>query len=52
VTAVYGGGAEGVAVYTEKLGAELVDTMKMCGAARLSDLSEKFLYKPVNPYLA
>ena len=52
VTAVYGGGAEGVAVYTQKLGAELVDTMKMCGAARLSDLSAKFLYKPVNPYLA
>jgi isopentenyl diphosphate isomerase/L-lactate dehydrogenase-like FMN-dependent dehydrogenase len=51
VTAVYGGGAEGVAVYTEKLGAELVDTMKMCGATRLSDLSEKFLYKPSNPFL-
>ena len=52
VTAVYGGGAEGVALYTEKLGAELVDTMKMCGAARLSDLSEKYLFKPSNPFLA
>ena len=52
VTAVYGGGAEGVTVYTEKLGAELVDTMKMCGAARVSDLSEKYLFKPSNPYLA
>lgn len=52
VTAVYGGGAEGVAVYTEKISAELVDTMKMCGASRLDDLSEKFLYRPSNPFLA
>ena len=52
VTAVYGGGAEGVAVYTAKIGAELVDTMKMCGAGKLSDLSEKFLFKPSNPFLA
>ncbi|MDO5476162.1 MAG: alpha-hydroxy-acid oxidizing protein [Eubacteriales bacterium] len=52
VTAVYGGAAEGVALYTEKLGAELIDTMKMCGAARLSDLSEKYLFRPSNPFLA
>ena len=52
VTAVYGGGAEGVAVFTEKFGAELVDTMKMCGASSLSDLSEKYLFKPSNPFLA
>lgn len=52
VTAVYGGGADGVAVYTAKIGAELVDTMKMCGAGKLSDLSEKFLFKPSNPFLA
>lgn len=52
VTAVYGGGAEGVRVYTEKLGAELVDTMKMCGAASLSDLSDKYLFRPSNPFLA
>lgn len=52
VTAVYGGGEEGVAVYTKKLGAELKDTMKMCGAARLEDLSEKYLFRPSNPFLA
>ena len=52
VTAVYGGGEEGVAVVTEKIGAELIDTMKMCGAGKLSDLSEKYLYKPSNPFLA
>ena len=52
VTAVYGGGEEGVAVVTEKIGAELVDTMKMCGAGKLSDLSEKYLYKPSNPFIA
>jgi isopentenyl diphosphate isomerase/L-lactate dehydrogenase-like FMN-dependent dehydrogenase len=52
VTAVYGGGEEGVAVVTEKIGAELVDTMKMCGAGKLSDLSEKYLYRPSNPFLA
>ena len=52
VTAVYGGGAEGVQVYTEKIGAELVDTMKMCGAASLADLSEKYLFRPSNPFLS
>jgi NAD(P)H-dependent flavin oxidoreductase YrpB (nitropropane dioxygenase family) len=39
VTAVYGGAEEGVAVYTEKLGAELIDTMKMCGAKSIADLN-------------
>ncbi len=52
VTAVYGGGAEGVQVYTDKLGAELIDTMKMCGAASLADLSEKYLFRPSNPFLS
>lgn len=52
VLAVLGGGAEGVSIYTEKLGAELIDTMKMCGAEKLSDLSEKFLYRPSNPFIA
>lgn len=52
VTAVYGGGEEGVRSYTEKIGAELIDTMKMCGASKLSDLSEKYLFKPSNPFLA
>lgn len=39
VTAVYGGGAEGVSVYTEKLGAELADTMSMCGASSLKEIT-------------
>ncbi len=38
VTAVYGGAAEGVKLYTEKIGAELIDTMKMCGASNLSEI--------------
>lgn len=52
VTAVYGGAEEGVAVYTEKLGAELIDTMKMCGAKSIADLNERFLYRPSNPFLS
>ena len=32
VTAMYGGGAEGVRLLTEKLRGELADTMAMCGA--------------------
>lgn len=52
VTAVYGGAEEGVAVYTEKLGAELIDTMKMCGAKSIADLNESFLYRPSNPFLS
>lgn len=43
VTAVYGGGAEGVAAYTEKLTAELADTMTMCGAHSLSEISREMV---------
>ena len=39
VTAVYGGAGEGVAAYTEKLALELKDTMAMCGAHSLEDIS-------------
>lgn len=39
VTAVYGGGAEGVAAYTAKLAAELSDTMAMCGAHSLDEIT-------------
>jgi NAD(P)H-dependent flavin oxidoreductase YrpB (nitropropane dioxygenase family) len=38
VTAVYGGAAEGVSLYTEKIGEELRDTMLMCGASSLKDI--------------
>ncbi|MGN0838162.1 MAG: alpha-hydroxy-acid oxidizing protein [Pyramidobacter sp.] len=52
VTAAYGGGREGVKLYTEKLGRELRDTMKMCGVLSLSEISRANLYKPSNPYIA
>ncbi len=39
VTAVYGGGAEGVALYTTKLAAELEDVMAMCGAHSLAEIT-------------
>ena len=40
VTAVYGGGEEGVRLYIEKLAGELADAMQMCGARTL-DLQVK-----------
>lgn len=46
VTAVYGGGAEGVACYVEKLGAELADTMAMCGASALDEISKDMIRRP------
>lgn len=39
VTAVFGGGAEGVKVYVEKLKGELEDTMAMTGALSISDIT-------------
>lgn len=39
VTAVYGGGQDGAAVYIEKLGNELKDTMQMCGAHSLKEIT-------------
>ncbi|MCB7304709.1 alpha-hydroxy-acid oxidizing protein [Bariatricus massiliensis] len=39
VTAIYGGGKEGAAAYIEKLGSELKDTMQMCGAHTLKDIT-------------
>lgn len=45
VTAVYGGGEEGVKVYIQKLAAELEDTMRMTGAMTLNDItSDKIRY--------
>lgn len=46
VTMVYGGGAEGVAVYVEKLKAELADTMTMCGAHSLSGIRRGMVATP------
>ena len=39
VTAVYGGEAEGAAVYVEKLRSELADTMAMCGVHSIGEIS-------------
>ena len=46
VTAVYGGGAEGVRLYTEKIGEELRDAMLMCGAASLKDIDRSMVRLP------
>ena len=43
VNMVYGGGAEGVRLYVEKLCAELADTMAMCGAATLKDIDRSMI---------
>ena len=39
VPAVFGGGEEGVKLYIEKIGAELADTMAMCGAKDLASIT-------------
>lgn len=39
VNAVYGGAQEGVRLLTEKLGNELKDTMEMCGASCLQEIT-------------
>lgn len=41
--AAIGGGAEGVQVLTEKLGAELKNVMLMCGAASLRDIRREMI---------
>ena len=45
VTAVYGGAAEGVQAYIDKIGAELEDTMTMCGAANLKEITRDMVWK-------
>ena len=39
VVSVYGGAAEGVNAYTEKLASELKDAMAMCGAHSLDEIT-------------
>jgi len=46
VTMVYGGEAEGVQIYVDKLKAELSDTMAMCGAHSLSDIRREMIMTP------
>ena len=43
VTAVYGGGAEGVKLLTQKLRGELADTMAMCGVHSLKEITSDLL---------
>ena len=45
VIATYGGGKEGIALYTAKIGAELADAMEMCGAATLKDITRDMIRK-------
>ena len=45
VTAVYGGGADGVEVCIKKLKEELCDTMAMCGAGSIAEISRDMIRK-------
>ena len=44
VTALYGGGAEGLRVYINKLAGELEDTMSMCGAHTLDEITPDMVW--------
>lgn len=44
VTAIYGGGAEGVKVLTDKIQAELADAMAMCGVHSLAEISRDMIF--------
>ena len=46
VTAVYGGGQEGVKVFIEKFAEELRDTMYMCGAFSLDEITPDMIRCP------
>ena len=46
VTAVYGGGAQGVALYVEKLRSELADAMVMCGVHSLAEIDRSCVRIP------
>lgn len=43
VTAVYGGAEEGVRAYVDKIAAELKDTMAMCGAHSLNEITRDMI---------
>ena len=45
VTAVYGGAAEGIQCYIDKIGGELEDTMRMCGANTISDITRDMIFR-------
>jgi isopentenyl diphosphate isomerase/L-lactate dehydrogenase-like FMN-dependent dehydrogenase len=45
VISVYGGGADGVKAYVDKIGGELEDTMAMCGAFSLAEITRDMVRK-------
>lgn len=45
VTAVYGGGREGVLALVDKLSSELEDTMAMCGVHSLAEITDDLIWK-------
>ena len=45
VTALYGGEEEGLKTYINKLASELEDTMAMCGAHSLKEISKDMIYR-------
>lgn len=45
VTAVYGGQEEGVTAYVKKIAGELEDTMRMCGAYSLKEITSDMIWK-------
>lgn len=45
--AAYGGGAEAVKLYTEKIGKELKDTMIMTGCSSLKDITDEVIFRSV-----
>ena len=46
VPMVYGGAEEGVQLYINKIGGELEDTMAMCGAASLAEITRDMVFIP------
>ena len=42
----YGGGQEGIECYLDKIRGELSDTMYMCGARKIADITEKMIRIP------
>lgn len=51
VTAVYGGGEEGVRLLTDKLYNELTTTMQMCGVSSLKEITRDCLHRPTSRYV-
>ena len=45
VTAAYGGGTDGVQLYIERIGSELADTMAMCGANSLKEITKDMIWR-------